>query len=175
MNSPGLDAPYWSQDARALSTALGSSPGGLSSETAAAKLRVVGPNSIEDAARLTALRLLFRKFESPLVLILIFAAVVSLVLQQWVDFGNHFGDRARKRTAWLLSGVPGIEGCRGTKTPIGANLPGRAGWCRANSAREHVVPGDLILLLAGNLIPADGLVIEAADFLVSEASMTGEC
>ena len=85
MNSPGLDAPYWSQDARALSTALGSSPGGLSSETAAAKLRVVGPNSIEDAARLTALRLLFRKFESPLVLILIFAAVVSLVLQQWVD------------------------------------------------------------------------------------------
>ena len=37
-----------------------------------------------------------------------------------------------------------------------------------------VVPGDLILLSAGNLIPADGLVIEAQDFLVSEASMTGE-
>jgi Mg2+-importing ATPase len=37
-----------------------------------------------------------------------------------------------------------------------------------------VVPGDLILLSAGNLIPADGLVIEAEDFLVSEASMTGE-
>ena len=37
-----------------------------------------------------------------------------------------------------------------------------------------IVPGDLILLSAGNLIPADGLVIEAADFLVSEASMTGE-
>ena len=37
-----------------------------------------------------------------------------------------------------------------------------------------IVPGDLILLSAGNLIPADGLVIEAQDFLVSEASMTGE-
>ncbi|HET9534172.1 MAG TPA: HAD-IC family P-type ATPase, partial [Mesorhizobium sp.] len=37
-----------------------------------------------------------------------------------------------------------------------------------------IVPGDLILLSAGNLIPADGLVIEAEDFLVSEASMTGE-
>ena len=36
------------------------------------------------------------------------------------------------------------------------------------------MPGDLILLSAGNLIPADGLVIEAQDFLVSEASMTGE-
>jgi Mg2+-importing ATPase len=37
-----------------------------------------------------------------------------------------------------------------------------------------IVPGDLILLSAGNLIPADGLVVEAEDFLVSEASMTGE-
>ncbi len=37
-----------------------------------------------------------------------------------------------------------------------------------------VVPGDLVLLSAGNLIPADGLVIEAVDFLVSEATMTGE-
>jgi Mg2+-importing ATPase len=37
-----------------------------------------------------------------------------------------------------------------------------------------VVPGDVLLLSAGNLIPADGLVLEAADFLVSEASMTGE-
>ncbi len=64
---------------------MGSSPGGLSSENAAAKLRVVGPNTIEDAEKLTALRLLLRQFESPLVLILIFAAVVSLVLQQWVD------------------------------------------------------------------------------------------
>lgn len=39
---------------------------------------------------------------------------------------------------------------------------------------SSVVPGDLILLSAGNLIPADGVVIEAQDFLVSEASMTGE-
>jgi P-type Mg2+ transporter len=37
-----------------------------------------------------------------------------------------------------------------------------------------IVPGDLILLSAGNLIPADGVVTEAADFLVTEASMTGE-
>src|SRR3546814_18953541 len=37
-----------------------------------------------------------------------------------------------------------------------------------------IVPGDMVLLSAGNLIPADGLVIEASDFLVSEASMTGE-
>ena len=85
MSGVGLEPPYWSQDAAALSAALGSGPGGLSSERAAAQLRLVGPNSVEDASRLSALRLLLRQFESPLVLILIFAAAISLVLQQWVD------------------------------------------------------------------------------------------
>jgi Mg2+-importing ATPase len=42
---------------------------------------------MEDARRLTALRLLLRQFESPLVLILVFGAVVSLALRQWVDAG----------------------------------------------------------------------------------------
>ena len=82
MSGLGLDTPYWGQDAVLLSAALGSGPGGLSSEQAAAKLRLVGPNTVEDASHLSALRVLLRQFESPLVLILIFAAAMSLVLQQ---------------------------------------------------------------------------------------------
>lgn len=50
MSGPGLDTPYWSQDAAVLSAALGSGPGGLSSKKAAAKLRLVGPNNVEDAS-----------------------------------------------------------------------------------------------------------------------------
>jgi P-type Mg2+ transporter len=174
MTGPVLDTPYWSQDAATLSAALGSSPGGLSSEGAAAKLRLVGPNNVEEASRLSALRLLLRQFESPLVLILIFAAAISLALQQWVD------------SAIILAIV------------LGSTLLGFLQEYRASAAVEQlkrrlaltcrvmrdgvdrmvpvstVVPGDLILLSAGNLIPADGLVVEAEDFLVSEASMTGE-
>jgi Mg2+-importing ATPase len=84
MSDPCLDTPYWSQDAAALMTTLKSGPGGLSSEKATALLRQVGPNVVEDSLRLSALRLLLRQFESPLVLILIFAAAISLVLQQWM-------------------------------------------------------------------------------------------
>ena len=174
MSDSGPDAPYWSQDVAVLSVALGSSSGGLSSEVAAEKLRLVGPNSVEDAAHLSALRLLLRQVESPLVLILIFAAATSLALQQWVD------------SAIILAIV------------IGSTLLGFFQEYRASTAVEQlkrrlaltcrvmrdgvermvpvssVVPGDLVLLSAGNLIPADGLVVEAQDFLVSEASMTGE-
>ncbi len=85
MTSPGVDTPYWSQDAAALSAVLESGPGGLSLESAAAKLRLVGPNSVEDASHLSASRLLVRQIESPLMLILIFGAAISLILRQWVD------------------------------------------------------------------------------------------
>jgi Mg2+-importing ATPase len=174
MSSPGLDAPYWSQDAAALSAAWGSGPGGLSSEGAAAKLRLVGPNSVEDATHLGALRLLLRQFESPLVLILIFAAAISLVLQQWLDsviilaivLGSTllgFFQEYRASTAVEQLKRRLALTCRVIRDAAERTVP-----------VSTVVPGDHILLSAGNLIPADGVVIEAEDFLVSEASMTGE-
>ena len=49
MSGPGLDTPYWSQGAAALIAALGSGPGGLSSEKAIAKLRA-GPNTVEESS-----------------------------------------------------------------------------------------------------------------------------
>src|SRR5215217_4910233 len=64
------DPPYWSQDPSTLAAALESGVDGLSSNRAAAQLALVGPNSVEDTPRLSALRLLLRQFESPLVLIL---------------------------------------------------------------------------------------------------------
>jgi Mg2+-importing ATPase len=167
------EPPYWAQDASTLAASLGSGPGGLSADHAATQL-ALGPNSVEDAPRLSALRLLLRQFESPLVLILAVAAALSLVLQQWVDaaiilaivlgssllsfFQEYRASTAveelKKRLALM---------CRVVRDGVEQTVP-----------VSRVVPGDLILLSAGNLVPADGLVIEAEDFLVSEASMTGE-
>jgi len=171
---PDTTAPYWSLDVGDLSTSLGSSSNGLTAAQAAERLAVVGPNSVEDAQRLGPLRLLWRQVESPLVLILIFAAAVSLGLSQWVD------------AAIILAIV------------IGSTLLGFYQEYRASAAVEELkkrlaltcrvvrdgvertvradalVPGDVLVLSAGNLIPADGRILEARDFLVSEASMTGE-
>ena len=174
MSVPDTAAPYWSRDADDLCTSLGSGSNGLTSAKAAELLAVVGPNSVEDAQRLGPLRLLWRQVESPLVLILIFAAAVSLGLSQWVD------------AAIILAIV------------IGSTLLGFYQEYRASAAVEELkkrlaltcgvvrdgtdrtvradtlVPGDVLVLSAGNLIPADGRILEARDFLVSEASMTGE-
>jgi Mg2+-importing ATPase len=168
------EVPYWSRDVAELSAALGSGSGGLSSENAAERLRQVGPNSVEDESHLSALRILLRQFESPLVLILIFAAVISLALGDRVD------------ASIILAIV------------LGSSLLGFSQEYRASAAVEElkrrleltcrvvrngleqtapastIVPGDVIVLSAGNLIPADGLLIEATDLMVNEASLTGE-
>ncbi len=174
MAEPGPDAPYWSREHAELSAALRSGEQGLSSENAAEQLRLVGPNSIEDAPRLSALRLLLRQFESPLVLILIFAAVISLVLRQWVDAGIiltivlgstllGFYQEYRASTAVEELKRRLALTCRVVRDGLETTVPASA-----------IVPGDVIVLSAGNLIPADGRVIESEDFLVNEASLTGE-
>ena len=115
-----------------------------------------------------------RQFESPLVLILVFAAVVSLALRQWVDAGiviaivlgsgalgfwqEYDASRAVEtlRARLRLTALARRDG-RETPVPVG-----------------DLVPGDVVLLSAGTLVPADGLVLSARDFQVSEAALTGE-
>lgn len=174
MSSPGVDIPYWTQSVATQSAALGSSASGLSSHDAAAKLRLFGPNSVEDASRLSAFRLLLRQFESPLVLILVFAAMISLALQQWVDSAiilavvlgsTMLGFSQEYRASMAVEQLKRrmALNCRVMRDGVESTVPA-----------STVVPGDLVLLSAGNLIPADGLIVEAEDFLVSEASLTGE-
>ena len=153
---------------------MGSGPGGLSSERAAAQLRLAGPNSVEDASHLSALRLLLRQFESPLVLILIFAAVISLVLQQWVDSGIILAIVLASTLLGFFQEYRASAAVEELKRRLALTCRVMRDGIERTVPVSTIVPGDLILLSAGNLIPADGLVIEAEDFLVSEASMTGE-
>lgn len=168
------DASYWSRGAADLATEIGSGPGGLTSERAAAQLEAAGPNSVEDAPRLSALRLLLRQFESPLALILAFAASISLMLQQWVDAGIILAIVLGSSLLSFFQEYRASSAVAELKRRL--TLTARVlrnGTERAVPVKE-IVPGDVILLSAGNLIPADGLVLEAQDFLVTEASMTGE-
>lgn len=174
MNSNAQDRPYWTIDGSELADALGSGASGLTESEAAHRLVRLGANSIEESTRVGAIRLLLRQFESPLVLILVFAAVVSTLLQQWVDaaivvaivlgsslLGFYQENRASQAVEALKHRL--ALTCRVVRDGTGKTVP-----------VPSVVPGDIVLLSAGNLVPADGLVLEAADFLVSEAAMTGE-
>ncbi|MGO9994882.1 MAG: hypothetical protein ACLPTF_20540 [Steroidobacteraceae bacterium] len=100
------------------------------------------------ASHLSALHLLLRQFESPLVL-------GSTLLGFYKEYKASAAVEDLKRRLALT--------CRVVRGGLEQTVPVSA-----------IVPGDVILLSAGNLIPADGRVIEAADFQVNEASLTGE-
>ncbi|MBD3753945.1 MAG: HAD-IC family P-type ATPase, partial [Micrococcales bacterium] len=174
MTDSARDAVYWSRNAADVATELGSGAGGLTADQVAVQLAAVGPNSVEDAPRLGALQLLLRQFESPLALILAFAALISLMLRQWVDAGIIL---AIVLGSSLLSFFQEYRASTAV-AELKKRLALTAHVLRDGAERlvpvQEIVPGDVILLSAGNLIPADGLVLEAQDFLVTEASMTGE-
>src|SRR6185295_17547866 len=132
------------------------------------------PNSVEDAQRLGPLRLLWRQVESPLVLILIFAAAVSLSLSQWVDAGIILAIVLGSSTLGFYQEYRASAAVEELKKRLALTCRVVRDGVEGTMHADALVPGDVLVLSAGNLIPADGRILEASDFLVSEASMTGE-
>jgi Mg2+-importing ATPase len=171
---PDISAPYWSREVGDVSTSLGSGPNGLTAARAAERLAAVGPNSVEDAQRLGPLRLLWRQVESPLVLILIFAAAVSLSLSQWVDAGIILAIVVGSSLLGFYQEYRASAAVEELKKRLALSCRVVRDGVEGTVHADALVPGDVLVLSAGNLIPADGRILEASDFLVSEASMTGE-
>ena len=80
-----LPMSYWTTDVSSLLTQLKSRPLGLTSPEATAILNTTGPNVLNGEKSIEPLRLLLRQYESPLLFVLIFGAVLSLILRQWTD------------------------------------------------------------------------------------------
>ncbi len=168
------DEDLWSHDTASLPGRLRSSENGLSGREAARRLRLHGPNTVGESGEPGALSLLLRQFQSPLVLILLFGAVISLALRDWTDTGIilaivigsgllGFGQEYRASSA-----MRALRQRLQIRTQVI-----RDGVERTIPARD-LVPGDIVRLSAGNLVPADAVLLEARDFLVIEASLTGE-
>lgn len=168
------ETPYWSRDAGNLAEALGSTPGGLTTSQASALLAKVGPNSVEDTPHGGTLRLILRQFESPLILILGLAAIISMVLQQWVDAAIILSIVLGSSLLGFIQEYRASQAVEGLKDRLALSSVVLRGGVEMTVPSRQIVPGDLVLLTAGNLIPADGRVIAASDFLVSQAAMTGE-
>ncbi|MES2787212.1 MAG: magnesium-translocating P-type ATPase [Pseudomonadota bacterium] len=166
--------PYWSLSAGELAERLQTGTSGLRAKQAAARLRAHGPNALAPAKKTDALALYANQFRSPLVLILIVASVVSLAASEWVDavvvLIVIFGSTVLGFLQEYIAGNA-ISKLR-SKVTIQSTVLRDGVTVKIPSTR--VVPGDVVLLAAGSLVPADALVLEARDFHVTQAVLTGE-
>jgi Mg2+-importing ATPase len=165
---------YWSLPAAELLHRLEVTPEGLGDAGAGERLAQYGRNLLRADGSLTMARVVLGQFRSPLVLILVFAAGVSLIVRDWLD------------ALIILAIVCGSAGLGAVQEYRASNAVQRlrarialkttalrAGVARLLPAAE-LVPGDVVLLSAGSLVPGDGVVLEARDFFVSQALLTGE-
>lgn len=171
---PQAPPAWWSLPEAALLEALGTGPGGLDPAEAARRLARTGPNAVVASARLGALRLLLRQVESPLILILVFAALLSLLLAQWIDAGVILAIVAGSAALGFVQEWRASRAVEALRRRLALSARVLRGGREETVPVTELVPGDILLLSAGNLVPADGRVLEARDFLVTEAAMTGE-
>jgi P-type Mg2+ transporter len=147
---------------------------GLESAEARKRLVNYGANLPKPPKRSDTVTLLLAQFKSPIILTLIFAAGLSFFLQDHVD-------AAIILFIVLVSGLLGFWQERGAADAVEKLLSIvkiKTTVLRDGNLKdiplEDVVPGDVVILNAGDAIPADCLILEAKDLFVDEATLTGE-
>lgn len=175
-----LDPRYRIEDACALEprevlSRLDTSADGLSHTEAARRLAEIGPNELPEGRKRTIFQMILGQFKDFLILLLIGAAIISgPLLHEWADtiaiivivilnavigvFQEYRAERAMEALREMAGTVASVRR-EGTVTEI--------------PARELTV-GDIVLLDAGRVVPADLRIIEAASLRVAEAALTGE-
>ncbi len=165
---------FWSKNVQEIAKTLKSSIDGLSENTAHEILQRVGPNRIQSKERVTPLGLFLNQFKSPIVLILIFATVISAFLQDWADAIIILLIVLGSALLSFYQELNANSAAEKLKEQISFKSDVLRDGKITEISTEEIVPGDVVLLSAGSLIPADGLVIEAHDFFVNQAVLTGE-
>lgn len=166
--------PYWSRSSDTLMQELASSPAGLTSDQAATRQREHGPNAVEDRDETTALELLLHQFTSPLVLILVFGAIISLGLREWTESAIILAVVLGSTILGTVQEYRAATAVAALRQRLALNVRVQRDGTLQTLPVTALVPGDIIELSAGNLVPADGVLLASTDFLVTEASLTGE-
>ncbi len=154
---------------------LGSSRSGLSEEESGERLRRHGHNELTEKGKTPAVILFLRQFASPLIYILLIAVLVELLVMQKPT------DAAVIMVVLTINAVIGfiqemraeraMEALKKLAVPHARVI--RSGSV-ADTLAAHLVPGDVILLEAGDKVPADARMIELASLSIDESILTGE-
>ena len=180
MTPPNLDETsrsrqaFWNTSVAEMLQKFHTTAKGVTGDEAKERLAHYGANRLKPAKRSDVWSLLLRQFGSPIILILLFATGLSLCLGDRIDaFIILF--------IVLVSGSLGFWQERGASKAVEKLLSIvriKAAVLRdGNSERvsvEEIVPGDVVVLDAGDVVSGDGLVLESKDLFVDEAMLTGE-
>jgi Mg2+-importing ATPase len=165
---------FWALTTEVVMKQLFTRPEGLTEAEAQKRLKEYGSNLLRPIKESNDLLLLLSQFKSPIILLLIFAAVLSIYLHQNIEAGLIL-------VIVFISGLLGFWQERTAANAVArllAIVQIKANVLRGGVEKEisveDVVPGDIVILNAGDIIPGDCRILESKDLFVNEAALTGE-
>jgi magnesium-transporting ATPase (P-type) len=153
---------------------LASSEGGLSSREAAGRLDRFGPNKLAEEEQISRLQILLHQFTSPLIYILLIAAGVTLLLEEYIDSGVILAVVLLNAVIGYLQEYKAEESVRALKNLLVAKARVIRDGHEKEIAGHELVPGDIVLLASGSRVPADLRLLQTIELRVDEAMLTGE-
>lgn len=152
---------------------------GLSSDDAAERLSKFGPNKLDEGKKESTLHKFLMELKDPMIIILIAAAVISGITS--VYSGESAADTIIIMIVVIINAVLGVIQENKAEKAIAAlqEIAAATSKVLRNGKQvtvksEELVPGDIIVLEAGDAVPADARIIECASMKVEEAALTGE-
>ena len=168
------ESSFWQLPVATLLEQEAASPGGLSTAEATTRLATFGPNLIHGEKQTALVFQFLAKFRNPLVIILLTASALSAFTG---DAASFFIIGSIVLISVTLDFVQEYRAGQAAER-LRQSVAVRAKVLRDGKAVDiplaDLVPGDVALLAAGDLIPCDGRVLEAKDFFVNQALLTGE-
>ncbi len=153
---------------------LASSEAGLSGDEAQKRLAEIGPNVLAAEEKIRIFSILLHQFKSPLIYVLLVAAVVTFFLHEYIDMAVILAVVILNGVIGFIQEVKAEQGVRSLKKMVQA----KARVLRDRREKEipgsQLVPGDIVYLAAGMRVPADLRLIHVLDLRVDESMLTGE-
>ncbi len=159
---------------------LGVTAEGLSSQEAKARQEKYGPNKLKEAPKPTLIQRFLAQLKDPMLIILMIAAAVS-ALTGMLSGESEWAEVIIIVAVVLLNAILGVIQESKAEAAIEALQTMTAATCKVLRDgkltvlhSDELVPGDVVILEAGDAVPADGRIIENASLKIEEAALTGE-
>lgn len=153
---------------------LKSSPKGLSKKEASKRLEKHGLNKIEEEKGMSNLQIFLEQFKSPLIYILLIAGAISIFLGENIDASVIFGAVFLNTAIGYFQESKANQALSKLKQMVELKALVLRDGHEISINSSEITIGDIIILQAGNKVPADARLIESQDLQITEASLTGE-
>lgn len=163
-----------SLDGKDVLAQMQSREGGLTGEEVSQRRKKFGRNLIESQSRFAVLLEFLRHFQSPLVIILIFAAIVSFIVGDEVNAIIIIGMVIMSTVLDFFEEKSAHEAAEKLRDRVRTRVTVVRNHATEEVFAADVYPGDIVMLSAGRIIPADIRLISTRDFFVNQAALTGE-